>query len=242
MKLALSAKKILNKNISENLSTIVKTLENNRGKEVDMICFGETFLQGFDSLCWDFNVDRYMAVKKNSETIKAIQKAALDTNIAVAFGYIEINGNKLFSSYMIISNEGKIVYNYRRITKGWKEPFADYHYCEKRKTGFFKMQGYKFAVGLCGDLWDDNILKRCAAKKPDILLWPVYLDYSIEKWNVEKYDYFNRVKKSNFGVALVNSFCDGEDMAKGGAFFMKNGTVAAELSLGKPDELIINID
>lgn len=240
MKLALSANKIINKNISENTATIIKTLKDNNGK-VDMVCFGETFLQGFDSLCWNFDIDRDMAVNKNSEAIKTIQKVAANLKIAVAFGYVEIKGNKLFSSYMIISNKGKIVYNYRRITKGWKEPIADNHYCEEKKTGFFKMQGHKFAVGLCGDLWDDNVLKKCAKRKPDILLWPVYLDYPIEKWSTEKYDYFDRVKKLPFDVALVNSFCDGADMAKGGAFFIKNGAVAAELPAGKIGELIVDV-
>jgi len=240
MKLALSVNKIVNKNISENTVTIIKTLKDNSGK-VDMVCFGETFLQGFDSLCWDFEIDRNMAVKKNSEAIKTIQKAAKYLKIAAAFGYVEIKGDKLFSSYMIISNKGKIIYNYRRITKGWKEPIADNHYREEKKTGFFKMQGHKFAVGLCGDLWDDKVLNKCVQRKPDILLWPVYLDYPIKKWNKEKYDYIMRVSKYNFHIALVNSICDGADMANGGALYIKNGIIVSELPAGKIGELIVDV-
>ncbi|MDD4832920.1 MAG: carbon-nitrogen hydrolase family protein [Clostridia bacterium] len=240
MKLSLSVNKIINKNILENTATIINTLKDNSGK-VDMVCFGETFLQGFDCLCWIFEIDRNMAVKKNSEAIKTIQRAASYLKIAVAFGYIEIKGKKLYSSYMIISNKGKIIYNYRRITKGWKEPIADKHYREERKTGIFKMQGYKFAVGLCGDLWDDNVLKNCVKRKPDVLLWPVYLDYPIKKWNKEKYDYIMRVSKYNFHIALVNSLCDGEDLAKGGALYVKNRMIVSELPAGKIGELILDV-
>ncbi|HPG92003.1 MAG TPA: nitrilase-related carbon-nitrogen hydrolase [Clostridia bacterium] len=240
MILSLSVNKITNKNVSENTTKIIETLESNSGK-VDLVCFGETFLQGFDCLTWNFKTDKNIAVKQSSEPIRKIKRIAANFNIAVAFGYMELKNNKIFSSYLVISKKGKIICNYRRISKGWKEPIADNHYCEGNKTGFFKIKNNKFAIGLCGDLWNDGILADCTANKPAVLLWPVYLDYTPKKWENDKFEYVSRVAKYNCDTVLVNSFCDEPDLAKGGAIHIKNGRLVSELAAGKVGELIIEI-
>ena len=43
--------------IAFNISQIEKALSAAQGR-VDLLCFGEAFLQGFDSLSWDYETDK----------------------------------------------------------------------------------------------------------------------------------------------------------------------------------------
>ena len=46
-----------NRNIAFNVSQIERALKDAQGK-VDLLCFGEAFLQGFDSMCWKYETDQ----------------------------------------------------------------------------------------------------------------------------------------------------------------------------------------
>ena len=68
MKIGLVSYRSENKNIPFNLTQIERALKETQG-QAELLCFGEAFLQGFDSLCWDYETDRQMAVDQNSETM-----------------------------------------------------------------------------------------------------------------------------------------------------------------------------
>lgn len=55
---------------------------------VDIIIFGEAFLQGFYAANFDENYDKNIAISLNSNVIKDVQKACVQYNIAVSFGFI----------------------------------------------------------------------------------------------------------------------------------------------------------
>ena len=50
MKIALASKEFVNKDMQKNISTIIETMIIAKQNNADMLCFGEAFLQGFDSL------------------------------------------------------------------------------------------------------------------------------------------------------------------------------------------------
>ena len=68
MKIGLVSYRSENKNIPFNLTQIERALKETQG-QAELLCFGEAFLQGFDSLCWDYETDRQMAVEQNAETM-----------------------------------------------------------------------------------------------------------------------------------------------------------------------------
>ena len=79
MKIGLVSYRSENKNIPFNLTQIERALKETQG-QAELLCFGEAFLQGFDSLCWDYETDRQMAVDQNSETmdyLRGLEKPAL---------------------------------------------------------------------------------------------------------------------------------------------------------------------
>ena len=57
MKIGLAQYKFINNDISFNLSQLKRAASQYSGK-VDLLCFGESFLQGFDSLSWDYENDK----------------------------------------------------------------------------------------------------------------------------------------------------------------------------------------
>ena len=105
-----------NRNTELNMKQIELSMQRSVGK-ADLLCFGEAFQQGFDSLCWEYESDKEIALELSSETISQLRSWTVQYGIALITGYIEKDKEKLYSSCIVIS-DGEIVHNYRRISKG----------------------------------------------------------------------------------------------------------------------------
>ena len=119
MRIGLVSYRCENRNVAFNMKQIELAMQRAEGK-VDLLCFGEAFLQGFDALCWDYDSDTTIALDLSSETIFKLRNWTVQYGISLIVGYIEKDQEKLYSSCVVISR-GEIVHNYRRISKGWKE-------------------------------------------------------------------------------------------------------------------------
>ena len=196
-----------------------------KGEGAGLVCFGETFLQGFDSLTWRFETDRAMAVSTDSNVFAGICRMSAEHGIDVLFGYIELDGDSLYSSCALISR-GKLHHNYRRISKGWKEyTKTDEHYREGHAVEVFHYKGKNCVIGLCGDLWD---CPECFDLGEDLLFWPVYVSWTAEEWeNGVKAEYAEQAGRCCPNTLYVNSICECD--AHGGAAFFEKGTVKKEL-------------
>lgn len=178
MRIGLVSYRCEDNNIPFNMSQIELAMKRFAGK-VDLLCFGEAFLQGFDALCWDYETDKFIALALSSGPITQLRNWTIQYGVSLITGYIEKDRERLYSSCVVLSN-GEIVHNYRRISKGWKESSkTDEHYCEGRETGAFHLCGKDMTLALCGDLWGDPD----RFKTDHLLIWPVYVNYSPEEWN-----------------------------------------------------------
>ena len=243
MNVLLAALSFRNGNLIYNKNQIVSTIKEYNNK-VDLILFGESFLQGFDALTWNFEIDKNIALSKDSKLIKEIKKLCKQFNVSVSFGYFELFDSKIFSSQIVINKQGKIIFNYRRVSSGWRIKETDDHYQEGTSFSTFQLDNKTFTVGLCGDLWNEDNVNIVSNLSFDYLLWPVYTDFNYDKWNnVEKNEYAMQAKKFNKLTLYVNSYClDGDDeIAKGGAAVFKNGMIINEIPSGKEDVLIVKI-
>lgn len=232
MKIGLAVYEFRNNDIEFNLRQIEKALENARGK-VDLLCFSETFLQGFDALTWEYGHDRQVAVSRDSETMARLCAMTEQYQTDLLFGYIEKDGEALYSSCAVIS-DGRIIHNYRRITRGWKEySITDGHYQEGTDTAAFEYFGRKIRIALCGDLWD------CPEQfmTEDLLIWPVYVSYSLEEWEEAVPEYAEQAGSVSRKTLLVNAISKDPD-AHGGAFVFEGSTVAARLPFDQESILI----
>lgn len=243
MKCALAAVGFLNKDIEYNKAILADTLKKCAGK-ADVVIFGEAFLQGFDSINFTVEHDLAAAVSREDRLIHEICRMAKGSSIAVSFGFMEQDCGAFFSSQMTIDQSGRIIDLYRRVSPGWKKPFAGKEYREGDGFHTFDFLGKRVAVGLCGDLWYEENIARLNEWKPEIVWWPVYTDYSASEWNrTAKFEYAEQAGKINAPVFYVNSVCldpsDDHEAARGGAALFESGRIKAELPAGNEGILIV---
>ena len=141
--------------------------------------------------------------------------------------------------------DGKTIDNFRRVSVGWKEPVADSHY--KEGDGFHKFifEGKEFAVGLCGDLWDDQNVKSMKDLDAEIVLWPVYTDFNYREWNESiKNEYAEQAALFGHKVLYVNSVCldrEGHEIARGGAAYFQDGKIKRQTPAGEESILCVRL-
>ena len=223
MNIGLVSYEFKNHDLAFNIRQIKKALRA-VGDKVDLLCFGESFLQGFDSLSWSFTVDKKVAVSMDSEAMKSICLLTKEYDCALAFGYFELFEEAIYSSYVIIE-DGEIIHNYRRVTTGWKESsLTDEHYKEGNEINEFIFKDQKFMIGLCGDLWEDPD----KFKTDGILIWPVYVNFTLDQWKDEKIEYAKQIKDVAGTVLMINSISKDPDSV-GGAFIFNNGELVNEV-------------
>lgn len=244
MRCALASLGFINENISFNKKVIIDTMIK-FSNDVDIVIFGEAFLQGFYGVTFDVEHDSKLAIRQDDLIIKEICSVANDYAVAVSFGFIEKSEDIFYSSQITIDSHGKVIDVYRRVSPGWKEEFANEQYCEG--TGFhaFSFMGHKIVIGLCGDLWFDENVNKVKSLCPDIVFWPVYTDFNYNRWNESiKYEYAGQAGKICDKVLYVNPYCmDKEDVeiAKGGSAYFRDGNIDKEIPAGKEDVLIVEV-
>lgn len=237
MKILAASLPVRTRDIEANMLTMIDAMRTAAGK-ADVILFGETVLQGFDCLCWNYETDKCVAVEVTNQAIGTLQNAAREHHIAVSFGFIERAEDTLYSSQIFIGADGEIVNLFRRVSAGWKEfSKTDEHYREGAAFERFSYNGVTFSVGLCGDLWTEGRPEEMNALNADIVLWPVWCDYKAESWNCAiKYEYAKQAAICGKTVLLVNPFCadpEAVDCAAGGAAVFQKGGIVAELPAGQ---------
>lgn len=235
MKIGLASSRFVNGNMEFNLSQIKKALRRAQGK-ADLLCFGEAFLQGFDALCWDYETDREIAIAKDSQTMCRLAALTLRSKTDLLFGYIERDGEKLYSSCALLAH-GELLCNYRRISKGWKEVSrTGAHYCEGTGAEEFVYRGVPMKIALCGDIWEAPERFRTDG----VLLWPVYVDYTPGEWETAGAEYAAQAAKASRRVLMVNSLCSPRG-AHGGAFEFLEGRIAARLACDTEAILLVEV-
>ena len=246
MRIALASTLVKNGDTMFNIQTMTAQLEALSG-QADLVLFGESVLQGFDSLCWDYETDRCVAMTVSDATICQLRACAKQNKIAVSFGFLERDGEVIYSSQLFIGADGEIVNVFRRVSIGWKAfRRTDTHYREGRRFERFCYHGKCFATALCGDLWADGRPEEMYAIGADIVLWPVWCDYPPDDWNSRvKYEYARQAARCGTSVLFVNPFsADADtapDAATGGSAYFQGGQIRMESPAGNPGILVVEL-
>ncbi len=226
-----------NRDISFNLSQIERAMRETQGK-ADLLCFGEAFLQGFDSLCWEYEADQKIALENTSDAVRQLLQWTEQYHTALLTGYLEKDGERLYSSCMVLA-KGKILHNYRRISKGWKEyRKTDEHYAEGKETGEFRFLEKSIMIALCGDLWEFPERFQTGG----LLIWPVYVNFSTAEWERQQLAaYAKQASLAADNVLMVNPI-DLDPENHGGAFYFKNGKLAGRTPFDREEILFVELD
>jgi len=238
MRIALASKKFENNNMEKNLQTMLQAMKEAREMGAELICFGEAFLQGFDTLRWNYDCDKGLAVNIYSEAINKICSQSRKCCIDVLFGYFEREKDKILSSAMIVER-GEVAYNYQRITRGWKEySKTDAHYIEGHVVEVFEYRHKRCMIALCGDLWECEQLFN---RNEEILFWPCFVGFSKKDWEENhKKAYEEKASRINSHVLMINSLSD--DGGLGGCFYYNEGKTIKEIPLGQEGIIMVEID
>lgn len=237
MRIGLVSYRCENRNVAFNLSQIERAMRECAGK-LDLLCFGEAFLQGFDALCWKYEIDKEIAIAQESEMMLQLRKWTEQYGLALLTGYIEKERESIYSSCAVLSN-GEILHNYRRISRGWKDYWrTDEHYREGTEVQPFFLHGKKMTIALCGDLWDHP--ERF--KTDGLLLWPVYVNFTPEEWEQgELADYAKQAALAAADVLMINSLDRGKAKNYGGSFHFRNGETIQKLPFDQEQILVVDL-
>ncbi len=226
----------VNNDLSANLTQIRRGLELARGK-ADLLCFGEAFLQGFDAMNWDYAHDWAAAVPQDSCEIRQLCELTLQYGVDLLFGYLEREDDRLYSSCMVIE-KGKILHNYRRISKGWKEYWhTDDRYLEGDTTEDFFYRGQQFRIALCGDLWDFPERFRTQGT----LLWPVCCNYDREEWENKVAAEYAAQAATAAAKTLYVDAVDADHSCPKVACFFEKGSITAQISTDEEAVLYVEL-
>lgn len=234
MVIGLASYKFINNSVEFNISQMEKALQTSYG--VDLMCFGEAFLQGFDAFDWHYANDKTVAISKDSNTMQRMENLSKQYATDLAFGYLEADGDNLYSSYVVII-DGKLAFNYRRISTGWKEcTIADGHYQEGTETLAFPYKGHNVTIALCGDLWEYP--QKFASD--DLLIWPVYVNFTVDEWIDEEMEYAKQAQLACNHTLMINSLSESPD-CHGGCFYFSNGRICQKLDFDTEGVLLVKI-
>ena len=100
MKIGLVSYLSKKRDISFNMQQIELPFKRSIGK-VDLLCFGEAFIQGFESFCWNYVIDKDIALSLSSDLISQLKKWSIQYGISLITEYIEKNQEKLYSSCVV---------------------------------------------------------------------------------------------------------------------------------------------
>lgn len=239
MKIGLVAALIKNNNIEDQIELIENYLKQN--KTCHMLCFGESFLHGFEGLTWNYEIDKDRALSLDSPPIERIKVLAKEYSCALSLGFVENYEDGLYCSNMVIDKSGNLVDIFRRVSEGWKVPETTSQYKEGDGFHSFELEGISFATATCGDLWYDENVEAMNKVTKDIILWPMYIDFSKKRWEISEEEQYIE-KSSSFGVPalMYNSYKEDPKGAQGGCYVFKDGKLVASLDMGA--EGVLEVD
>lgn len=244
MKLALCAEYSEDRRFEDNLKRLKRRVREAKMAGVELLFFGEAFLQGFGAMSFDYAEDIDLAFGIHGTEIAEVRAIAAEYRIGIGVGFYENYKGAIYSSYLVVDDRGNSFLHYRRRSKGWKMPHAcaDYREGTTFESGTFR--GKRFGVMICGDFWEEHLLPDLIEMEDsvDFFVWPVHCDYFLDRWErTEKELYRERSAILGKSVLYCNNWKPEDEMAKGGAYHWHLGREIASLSPGEPGMLMIEI-
>lgn len=225
MKVALALTKQIGGSLEKNLKQIVRFSSLAKDRGVGLLLFEETFLQGFEAMTFDYQIDKDVALSLKSKEIGLISRLASSKEMAIGFGFYEIEEGRIYDSYLVFAPNGQRLAHYRRISGSWRIKNAPKEYACGYSPVSFYLENHLFGIAVCGDLFDEQTKEKIEALHSDILLWPSHCDFSESRFREENESYAKQCQnigketfylsglgdpETTFGKAAV--YKDGEEL------------------------------
>ncbi len=158
-------------NIQDNLEKVLMMMQEASKTGVDILLFPEAVLTGLN-VSDNYTKDRRIALPLDSTPIKAIIRNAVQCKVWTGFGFLELSGETIYDSALLVDKNGVIALHYRRMNPDWKAKDADpLKYGDGIDLPTADTPWGKTAFLICGDLFETAFPLAIKAK-PDLLLAP----------------------------------------------------------------------
>ena len=151
-------------NFDANKKKICNAISKAKNEKSDLIIFSELSVPGYPP--YDL-LDRYDFVEKCNSTVDEIARECTGITAIVGSPVINPNreGKKLFNSALVLS-EGKIIFSANKALLPTYDIFDEYRYFQPdRNFRVFNFKGYKIAITICEDIWDEQPFDNEFGKK-----------------------------------------------------------------------------
>jgi len=142
-------------NFEANKEKICNAIKKAKNEKSDIIIFSELSVPGYPP--YDL-LDRYDFVEKCNRTVEEIARECTGITAIVGSPVINPNteGKKLFNSALVLS-EGKIIFSANKALLPTYDIFDEYRYFQPdRNFKVFPFKGYRIAITICEDIWDEQ--------------------------------------------------------------------------------------
>ncbi len=173
--------------MDENIKRIISEIE--KSDDIDLLLFNEGFIQGFDSISFEYKEDVDMTLFQNSKEIVSIKQAMANRDLALGFGYYENHKGGIYSSYMVIGTGGEEGFNYRALSSNWKNEKACADYREGERLYSYGLKGKEIGIVMGEDFIDEGLLPQLVEMdaKVDLFYWSYPMDF--EDCSIVEEDY-----------------------------------------------------
>ena len=182
---------------SGNLVRIENALKEAKGMGAEIVLFPEMALLGW------VNPDAHKLSTeipgKDSEFLSSLAKKY---GVFICIGLGEKEGEKLYDSAILISDEGVLLLKHRKnniLTELMEPPYSKGVGVQTVETKYGKI-----GVMICADTFKENLLKDMADMKPDLMLIPYGWAAKADEWPEHAKDLHNVVKNVATTIECVS--------------------------------------
>jgi len=249
MKAALAVNRVI-ADIDANLRMIMNMVNEAADNKADLLVFAEAALTG---LINDNNPSHDLPLGQPipGPITDMLLELACERRVWLAIGMLEREGCSLYDSAILLTPDGEIGLKYRRIQPQWHGRSADPSvYRQGTELSKVVTPLGSFAFLICGDLWDDELVRCTRDLRPDWLLYLVTgTNLDEERWEKEdKPDYAQRANLTGATTLMTGYVADFQpkdreyERSFGSAMAVSSeGKVLASLSPGKTGILLVDL-
>jgi len=137
----------------------------------DLLLLPEASLTGYNI---SLSAAQEMAEHKEGSAFNSIAKTAQHYRIAIAYGYIERDGNTLYNSVQMVSDEGLSIGHYRK-THLWGDLDRQLFKAGDAFSPLTEFKGWKIGLLICYDVEFPETVRHLALSGADLILIPTAL-------------------------------------------------------------------
>ncbi len=228
-------------NFEHNYLRIKEHISVARDKECDILIFPELAITGYPPE--DFLL-KPAFISDNLKYLNRVKNLCKD--IIVIIGFVNKKDNDLYNSAAIISDR-KMVDIYDKINLPNYSVFDEKRYFKcGSKVSVYEVQGIRFGVGICEDIWVDNSPASLQAEYggTEFIININASPYYVGKWK-ERLKILRKISKSTGNFILYDNMVGGQDeIVFDGSSLIVNpeGKIIATGKQFKEDSIISDIE